>query len=264
MNAKKIIKFIIALIMVILCGLFFLVLFSEIDSESFYAVILSLIGFSVFYLSGRYILSIFKQKFAGGEDTESKKPVKDASSNNKQKKRSSHQVLRYILVIVLMISLISLLYSRLHIQHKRFLSEIESTNIELNKYHKINKEIAGTKKILESLKKKMDVIHVLETHRYESARLLKTLTQLIIPKQLYLTNLEIDKKEVRLKGIATDPKIVADFILRLENHELFNSVKLNSVQKKMLKDHIELDSFSITCIKVSQDKPARASPKKKT
>ena len=126
--------------------------------------------------------------------------------------------------------------------------KIQLTKTELNKYDKINKEIAGIKKKLSNLKKKMAVMESLETKRFEPTMLLDMMTEVIVPKRMWFTRLESKGRKVKINGIAMDNKTVADFMVRLEQSDLFSDVDLNTLkQRKVQKSNLK--SFQISCVK---------------
>ena len=127
-------------------------------------------------------------------------------------------------------------------------AQIKQTESELNKYDKINKEIAAIKKKLSTLKKKLAVMETLEANRFVPVRLLDTMTQAIVAKRMWFTNLDSKNDRVKISGIALDNKTVADFMVRLEKTDLFSDVKLNTLKQRKV-DKLNLKSFQISCIK---------------
>ena len=97
---------------------------------------------------------------------------------------------------------------------KKFNKKIKSTNAELTKYNEINKEIARIRKNLENLRKKMAVIEQLESDRHAPVVLMDTITQVLVAKRMWLTELAVQEKAVKITGIALDEKTVADFMVR--------------------------------------------------
>ena len=130
----------------------------------------------------------------------------------------------------------------------RLNDQITKTKTELAKYEKINKEIAAIKKKLSTLKNKMAVMESLEANRFEPSRLLDVMTQVIVPKRMWFTNMSSKGSNVRIAGIALDNKTVADFMVRLEKSGLFSDVDLNTLkQQKMGKSNLK--SFLVSCRK---------------
>ena len=133
-------------------------------------------------------------------------------------------------------------------------AKIKQTKAELNKYEKINKEIAEIKKKLSNLKKKMAVMETLEANRFEPTRLLDMMTQVVVPKRMWFTRMESKDSSVKISGIALDNKTVADFMVRLEKSELFSDVDLNTLKRQKV-DSSNLKSFQISCVKKPNTKP---------
>ena len=141
-------------------------------------------------------------------------------------------------------------------------STIEQTKSELDKYKKINKEIAQIKKKLNNLKRKMAVMEMLEANRFAPTRLLDTMTQVVVPKRMWFTGMQSKGDKVKINGIALDNKTVADFMVRLENCDLFKEVDLKNLKHKKLRNS-KLKSFQITCIKKPLIKPQKENQPKK-
>ena len=127
-------------------------------------------------------------------------------------------------------------------------ANIKNTKTELAKYNKINDEIAQIKKKLDNLKKKMAVMKTLEANRFEPTRLLDVMTQAVVPKRMWFTNLESRGDKVNIEGIALDNKTVADFMVRLEECGLFKEVNLKTLKRKKTQS-ANLKSFAISCKK---------------
>ena len=127
---------------------------------------------------------------------------------------------------------------------------IKNTKTELAKYNKINDEIAQIKKKLNNLKKKMAVMKTLEANRFEPTRLLDVMTQVVVPKRMWFTNLESRGDTVNIEGIALDNKTVADFMVRLEDCGLFKQVDLKTLKRTNTNTQsAKLKSFAISCKK---------------
>ena len=125
---------------------------------------------------------------------------------------------------------------------------IASTQGELEKYDKINKEIGEIKRKLDSLNKKMAVIRELEISRYEPTRLMDTITQVLIQKRMWLTSLKYSARDVNLAGLALDDKTIADFMIRLEGCGLYSSVDLKGLKQVEIQK-TQLKSFEVSCVR---------------
>ena len=131
---------------------------------------------------------------------------------------------------------------------KSIKNKVGETKIELAKYQKINKEITDIKKKLRILNKKVEVIKNLEIKRGDPVKLLNALTEKIIEKRMWLTNLKVTGNAVNIKGIALDNQTVADFMIRLEKSKHFSTIDLNTLKQKKVADS-KLMSFIINCNK---------------
>jgi type IV pilus assembly protein PilN len=120
---------------------------------------------------------------------------------------------------------------------------IKNTQQELAKYKKILDEIAGIKKELGTLKKKIEVIKGLSQNRKEPVILLETMSELMIPERMWLTNFEEKDKNINIAGIALDDRTIADYMKRLEKK--FSDVQLGPITL-ITRDNLKLKSFKLS------------------
>ncbi len=120
---------------------------------------------------------------------------------------------------------------------------IKTTQTELNKYKKIIAEIATIKKELATLKRKIGVIKELSRNRKEPVILLEAMSELMIPKRMWLTNFEERDKNINIAGIALDDKTIADYMQRLE--QKFSDVQLGPITQ-VTRDGLKLKTFKLS------------------
>jgi len=180
----------------------------------------------------------------------------------RKKENIRRQVSIFLLSLAFM--LIILFYFNFSLSSKvgNLNTKIKDTQSALGKYDKINKEIAQIKKKLDNLKKKMAVMDTLEANRFAPVRLMDTMTQTVVPKRMWFTNLHSKAKQVNITGVALDNTTVADFMVRLENSGLFKEVDLKSLKRAKSKKGStdQFIDFSVVCIK----KPLIQPEKKQT
>ncbi len=171
-------------------------------------------------------------------------PFRSARKKENIRRQLSIFVLSLILTVVAIFGVNLLLDSQIGDLNSR----ITTTQAELEKYEKINKEIEEIKKKLDNLNKKLAVIRDLEANRYEPVRLMDTLSQVIIEKRMWYTSLDLKSEQVNINGIAMDDKTVADFMLRLEGSGLFSAVNLKTLKQSDVQK-TTVKSFEISCQK---------------
>ena len=178
---------------------------------------------------------------------------------DRKKENVRRQVSLFLLSLILV--LIIAFYYNFSLSSKvgKLNQKIKETNAELTKYNEINKEIARIRKNLENLRKKMAVIEQLESDRHAPVILMDTMTQVLIAKRMWLDELIVQDKTVKINGIALDEKTVADFMVRLQKSGLFSEGKLNSVRRQEVQK-TNLKGFQIICTKMM---PQKIEPDKK-
>jgi type IV pilus assembly protein PilN len=122
---------------------------------------------------------------------------------------------------------------------------VASIQKELQSKKKMAQEVDDITKKLDNLKKKTEVITVLTTLRKEPVKLIAAMTELVVPKQMWFTNLTAGEIKVDVSGVALDNRTVAEFMTRIEESPLFDGVKLISTQQSKIAD-VNLKSFTIT------------------
>jgi type IV pilus assembly protein PilN len=171
-------------------------------------------------------------------------PFRSDRKKENIRRQLSILILSLVLVVVAMFGIYFLLSS----QADDLNSRIASTQAELGKYEKINREIDEIKQKLDSLNKKLAVMRELEISRYEPVRLMDTLSQVIVEKRMWFTSLDAKTEVVNISGIAMDDKTVADFMVRLEGSGLFSAVNLKTLRQVEIQK-TSLKSFEISCQK---------------
>jgi type IV pilus assembly protein PilN len=170
---------------------------------------------------------------------------------DRKKENIRRQVSIFLLSLAFM--LIVLFYFNFSLSSKigNLNTKIKDTQSELDKYEKINKEIAEIKKKLANLKKKMAVMDTLEANRFAPIRLMDTMTQVIVSKRMWFTSLESKDANVNITGIALDNTTVADFMVRLENSGLFKEVDLKTIKRAKSQKGAtsQFITFSVVCTK---------------
>ena len=179
----------------------------------------------------------------------------------RKKENIRRQISVFFLSFFLMLAV--LIYYNIHLggQIKDLKIDVDATKNEVAKFQKITKQIEDIKKKLAVLEKKTEVIRKLETNRFEPVEMLDNMSGKIIANRMWFTSFNDQPQNVRIDGIALDNKTVADFMTRLEGTGLFGSVRLQTIQKHVVKGS-GLKKFSITCSKPVPNAPNKEQKKR--
>ncbi|MDZ7597976.1 MAG: PilN domain-containing protein [Desulfobacterales bacterium] len=145
---------------------------------------------------------------------------------------------------------------------RKMSTQVQDTKNVLAQYDVQAQEVDQIQKDLDVLRKKIDVITNLKSNRKGPVLLLDSLTQLVIPKRMWLTNLEAKGNGVNINGVALDNRTVADFMTQLEKSKLFASVNLSTLNQKLIREDMNLKSFVITCNKAAAENTVTSEAKK--
>ena len=168
----------------------------------------------------------------------------------RKKENVRRQISIFLLSLLLIFVALFLVQMVLGNRIERLNTQISETKNEIEKYAKIVKEIEQIKKNIKNLEKKIDVIKKLEAKRTQPVKLHDAMTQLIVANRMWFYDFSSSGNKVVIKGIALDNKTVADFMIRLENSNIFTAVNLDTINQKTVQS-LDMKSFSITCNKAN-------------
>ena len=124
-------------------------------------------------------------------------------------------------------------------------NQIKETKAQVEKYNKINKEIADIKKKLDMLKRKIEVIKSLDLTRKAPVELLDDMSRLLIEKRMWLTGLEEKSGNVKVLGIALDNPTIAEYMTRIEASLKYVDIKLLTINQDTSVKGLQLKRFDI-------------------
>lgn len=164
-----------------------------------------------------------------------------------KKENIRRQVSIFFLCIVLSVCLMAYITISMRRTISNLNRDITSTQADLEKYEAIAKQVNKMKQDLKRLEEKMDIIVQLEANRTGPVRFMDALTDVVVADKMWLTSLTESGGNMELKGMATDNKIVADFMTRLEKLPIFGTVDLISSMQIRQRQDKKFKQFIITC-----------------
>ena len=164
-----------------------------------------------------------------------------------KKENIRRQVSIFFLCIVLSVCLMAYTTISMSRTISNLNRDIASTQTDLAKYEAIAKQVNKMKQDLKRLEEKMDIIVQLEANRTGPVRFMDALTEVVVADKMWLTSLNESGGNMELRGMATDNKIVADFMTRLEKLPIFGTVDLISSMQIREKQDKKFKQFIITC-----------------
>ena len=155
-------------------------------------------------------------------------PYRDSRKKDNVKK----SLLGFVIILVIFGAALFFVHKWLTDNVNTLNSKIVYTKTEIDKYNKINTEIKELRAKLELLNMKLGIIASLQANRTTSVNLMDNLTQAIVKNDMWLTNLSTTgNTSASLTGLATDNKVVADFMVNLETIPRYTQVSLKSVKQ---------------------------------
>lgn len=165
---------------------------------------------------------------------------------SRKKENVKRTLLIYIIVLAVFIGALYAVNKHLDDKITDFTNRINYTKKEIDKYNKINQEIAELRAYLAQLNTKLEIIANLESSRHTTVTLMDNLTQTLVPDSMWLTSLvTTGNTSATVDGMATDNKVVADFMLNLENMPRYTQIYLRSVKQTEISTR-PLKQFTVT------------------
>ena len=179
----------------------------------------------------------------------------------RKKENVRRQVSIFLLSFAFLLVVVIYYNINLNQQINRLKVKNKETTAQLEKYKKINLEIADIKKKLTILNQKVDVINNLNGSRTEAVLLLESMTKLIIPDRMWFTSFTLKGDSIALKGVALDERTIADFMENLEGS--YANVSLKSMQRKQIAgENVNLKDFSFEMAKRKKQTTPDKKPEK--
>jgi type IV pilus assembly protein PilN len=173
----------------------------------------------------------------------------------RRKENVRQQVSMFFLFIVFVVCVMGYLTISMNRTISGLNNKIVVAQAELVKYQAIEKRVSKIKSELRTLEEKMDIIAQLEANRTGPVRFMDALTSLVLADKMWLVTLTETNGKMKLAGVATDNKTIADFMSRLERSSDFTAVDLIS-SKQIAQQDRKLKAFTITC-RVPNTRPDR-------
>jgi Tfp pilus assembly protein PilN len=139
------------------------------------------------------------------------------------------------------------------------LRALDSSRADLqSKLRLIDSEIGKTagyeklKKDLEAdelqVRKKIETIQKVITNRSDAPKILLRVSD-VIPKNVWLTDLKVEEKSVKMNGIAISFEDYADFSKKLEGIELFSKVSTIGGINQVQQDNVQVYRFGLDIVR---------------
>lgn len=168
-------------------------------------------------------------------------PFRAARKKENIRRQVSVFLLSLVLVVIVAVWFNFILSGKITSLNKK----IAETKAQVEKYNKINKEIADIKKKLDILNKKIEVIKSLDLTRKAPVELLDDMSKLVVEKQMWLTEIEEKSEKFKVVGIALDNPTIAEYMTRIESSPKYSAVKLLSINQDTSVKGLELKKFNI-------------------
>jgi type IV pilus assembly protein PilN len=169
-------------------------------------------------------------------------PFRAARKKENIRRQVSIFLLSVVLVLIVAAWFNYLLSSKINALNKQILA----TQAQVDKYNKINQEIAEIKKKLDLLNKKIEVIRSLDLTRKAPVELLDDMSRLNVEKRMWLTGLEEKSGMIKVVGVAVDNPTIAEYMTRIETSQKYVAVKLLSINQDNSIPGLNLKTFGIS------------------
>lgn len=152
--------------------------------------------------------------------------------SSRKKETAKKSLMLFVVILVVFGVALFLVHKWLNTNVNTLTTKISQTENEIKKFNQINTEIAELRAKLDLLNLKLGIIASLQSNRSTAVNLMDNLTQTIVKDDMWLMQLSTSGSSVAsITGLATDNKVVADFMVNLESMPRYTVVSLKSVKQ---------------------------------
>jgi type IV pilus assembly protein PilN len=161
------------------------------------------------------------------------------------------QVILFIISLFLVLGCLQFYHSIL--QEDIFILEQNKTEkqVKINQYQKTIRKIKVLNNRINTIEKKLSIIKELSFKRYNAIYLLNAITESVISKRMWFSNISFDNRMVKIQGLAMDERTVTDFMKKLEETKnwiwisdaFINDLQKNKLSKSVLVKITDLKNF---------------------
>jgi type IV pilus assembly protein PilN len=168
--------------------------------------------------------------------------------------RQQQQISQHLGNFIGIIILAAVLSMGAHMMASEQLDDLKVETAQLTAKNKELKEKIGKIEHLDTLRieveRKLKIVDQLQKGRFHSLMTLNEIAQ-VIPKNVWLTSIKDNSKEIGIEGLAESNKAVANFMRKLDKSSLFSNVKLQGISRVEM-DDIAVRKFSLKLDRVSE------------
>ena len=158
------------------------------------------------------------------------------------------QIIEYIIVFVAAIAVTITLVVAVDVWVTKDLTSLQEERATLQSTNASLTKKIGELRNLDSLRKevedKLKIVDELQAGRFRSLTTLEAVAN-SMPQNIWLTDIKDGKGTISLKGFGESSQSIANFMRTLENHKLFNQVRL-SVDEADTVEGASVRKFSLT------------------
>jgi type IV pilus assembly protein PilN len=186
----------------------------------------------------------------------------------RKRAEARQSLLQLALVILLTVSGMGVLHSRLRAERERVQARIQQMEKDIANFKPQLDQVEAFKKKKSELEKKIDVIDGLDRQRRGPVRVMAELADRI-PERVWLTSLDTSGGTIKLQGESLDNELVALFLRDLGGSSYFADVDLEGTKLSAEKGGLKLVRFDVKASLAGpkaaplpgEGKPAAAGPR---
>jgi len=122
---------------------------------------------------------------------------------------------------------------------------------QINQFQKTIQKVNALRKRIATIEKKLSIIKSLSFKRYNAIFLLNAITESVISKRMWFSNISYDNEMVKIQGLAMDERTVTDFMKKLEekknwiwvSDKFIKDLKKNKISESILVKMSNLKDF---------------------
>jgi type IV pilus assembly protein PilN len=161
------------------------------------------------------------------------------------------QIILFAISLFLVFGCLQYYYSILRGDISLLEQQATQKQVQINRFKKTIQTINVLNKRISTIEKKLSIIKTLSFKKYNAIYLLNAITESVISKRMWFSNIYYDQKMVKIQGLAMDERTVTDFMKKLEETKnwiwisdtFLKDLEKNKISKNILGKMSDLKNF---------------------
>jgi len=126
------------------------------------------------------------------------------------------QLILFVIFLFLVLGCLQYFHSILQDDITMLEQKATQKQVQINRFKTTIQKVNALKKRISTIEKKLSIIKELSFKKYDAIFLLNAITESVISKRMWFSNISFSNEMIKIQGLALDERTVTDFMKKLE------------------------------------------------